>query len=84
MTSEEENLIVDITGFKCPVPLIKTRRALKQSPTNQLIKFVGTEVEEISRKEILIALENMEQEILSVNIEDNGDWEISVKTKKSI
>ena len=79
MTSEDENLVVNITGFKCPIPLIKTRRALKQSPTNQLIKFIGTEVEEISRKEILIALENMKQEIISVTIEDNGNWEIHVK-----
>jgi TusA-related sulfurtransferase len=79
MTSEKNGLVVDITGFKCPVPLIKTRRALKQSPANQIIKFIGTEIEEISRKEILIALENMKQEILSINIEDNGDWVITIK-----
>ena len=84
MTSEDESLIVDITGYKCPVPLIKTRRALKQSSTDQLIKFIGTEVEEISRKEILIALENMKQEILSVEIADNGDWEISVKKQTEL
>jgi tRNA 2-thiouridine synthesizing protein A len=78
MTSQVD-LMVDITGLVCPVPLIKTRRALKQSSDNQIIKFVGTKKEDISREEILIALDNLNQEVLDINIKDNGDWIILVK-----
>lgn len=83
MTSVQEDFTVDITGFKCPVPLIKTRRALKQSSPNQIIKFIGTEEEEVSRKEILIALESMKHLVLNVMIHDNGDWELLVKKQKA-
>lgn len=77
----QEDLMVDITGLNCPVPLIKTRRALKQSSNNQIIKFIGTKKEEISREEILIALDNLKQEVLDITIKDNGDWELLVRTQ---
>ena len=47
MSELKEDLVVDITGFKCPVPLIKTRRAVKQTSNDQLVKFIGTKEEEI-------------------------------------
>ena len=76
-------LIVDITGFKCPVPLIKTRRAIKQSTDDQIIKFIGTKEEEISRKEILVALETMKQPIINMEVNSStGDWEIITKKQQ--
>ena len=78
-----DELIIDITGFKCPVPLIKTRRAIKQSTDDQIIKFIGTKDEEISRKEILVALESMKQPIINMEVNSStGDWEIITKKQK--
>ena len=54
--------IVDITGLKCPVPLIKTRRVVLNAQVGETIKFFGTTEEEISRKEILLVIENLNQE----------------------
>ena len=80
MSETKEDLVVDITGFKCPVPLIKTRRAVKQTKINQIVKFVGTKEEEISRKEILVALESMKQFILNMEIDaSTGSWEILMR-----
>lgn len=76
MTSNNVDKILDITGQLCPVPLINTRRILRNSQINETIKFIGTEKEDISRKEILIALDNMKQEILDSKIETNGNWYI--------
>jgi len=73
------DLIVDVTGLTCPMPLIKTRRAIKKSQFNHIIKFVGTKEEEISRKEILIALEGMKQHILDVEVSSDGSWQIYVE-----
>ena len=50
MSEPKVDLLVDITGFKCPIPLIKTRRAVKKSINDQIIKFIGTKEEEISRQ----------------------------------
>ncbi|MHA2225342.1 MAG: sulfurtransferase TusA family protein [Candidatus Hodarchaeales archaeon] len=77
------NFRVDITGLQCPIPLIKARRAIKNATTGQTIKFVGTEKEEISRKEILIAISNLSKNNLSL-LEENGrenddKWFILIK-----
>ena len=74
MTSDNIDKILDITGQTCPVPLINTRRILRTSQIDEIIKFVGTAKEDISRKEILIALDNMKQKILDSKVESNGNW----------
>ncbi len=74
MSKYKADLIVDVTGLKCPIPLIKTRRAMKKSQINHIIKFVGTKEEEISRKEILVALEGMKQHVLDIEIASDGSW----------
>ncbi len=84
MSELKEDLLVDITGFKCPVPLIKTRRAVKKTTNNQIVKFIGTKEEEISRKEIIVALETMNQPILKMSIDSStGDWFILMKKHNS-
>ncbi|MHA1975802.1 MAG: sulfurtransferase TusA family protein [Candidatus Hodarchaeales archaeon] len=84
MPNLKEDLVVDITGFKCPVPLIKARRAVKQTSKDQLVKFIGTKEEEISRKEILVALESMKQPVINMQIDaSTGNWEILMKKKNA-
>jgi TusA-related sulfurtransferase len=74
------DVVVDITGLKCPVPLIKTRRAIRKATSGELIQFTGTKEEEISRKEILIALRNLKQTIIMDEYSSNGDeWQIITK-----
>ena len=76
MSKFNVSLVVDVTGLKCPIPLIKTRHAIKKSQKDQIIKFVGTKDEEISRKEILVALEGMKQKILDIEVAPDGSWQI--------
>lgn len=74
------DISVDITGLKCPIPLIKTRRAVLKAEKGQVIEFVGTPVEEISRKEILIAIESLKQKLLTNNdINDENKWRILIQ-----
>ncbi len=80
MIEVEPDFVVDITGLKCPVPLIKARRALKKADNGAIIIFTGTKEEEISRKEILIALNNLNQTVLSDEYNSDGEiWHINVK-----
>ncbi|MFX0016114.1 MAG: sulfurtransferase TusA family protein [Promethearchaeota archaeon] len=64
MKTEEPDFLIDITGLTCPIPLIKARRAIKSARKGQKIKFVGTIEEEVSRKEILIAISNLNQRLI--------------------
>ena len=40
---------------------------------------MGTENEEISRKEILVALEGMKQKVLEVEVTSDGSWQIYIE-----
>ena len=79
MTKYEADVVVDIKGLTCPIPLIKTRRAIKGSQNGTIIKFQGTWEEEVSRKEILIALKGLKQEIMKQEISADGSWVILIE-----
>ncbi|MFX0085455.1 MAG: sulfurtransferase TusA family protein [Candidatus Hodarchaeota archaeon] len=80
MNEVKPDFIVDIKGLKCPVPLIETRRALRKASIGNIIEFTGTKEEEISRKEILVALGNLKHTVISDNYNSNGErWQIYVK-----
>lgn len=79
MTKNEPDFFIDITGLSCPIPLIKARRAIKNATKGQTIKFVGTVNEEISRKEILIAISNLKQHLLEdINNTEENKWHILI------
>lgn len=74
------DILIDITGLICPVPLIKARRAIKSATKGQIIKFIGTSAEEISRKEILIAVSNLKQPLIENKENSEGDhWHILIQ-----
>lgn len=80
MNNEESNFLIDITGLTCPIPLIKARRAIKNATKGQIIKFIGTGDEEVSRKEILIAISNLKQQLLEdFNNQEEDRWHILIK-----
>ena len=74
---------IDITGLICPIPVIETRRAIKRAREGQIIEFIGTSEEAISRKEILLAIENLKQYLISnENFSDSDKWRILIKVQK--
>ncbi len=80
MTNTKADIFIDITGLVCPVPLIKARRAIKSASKGQTIEFFGTENEEISRGEILIAVTNLKQPIIeNKEFPENKTWHILIK-----
>ncbi|MHA1226465.1 MAG: sulfurtransferase TusA family protein [Candidatus Hodarchaeales archaeon] len=78
----ESNTKVDITGLKCPVPLILLRKTVIKANTGDMIEFTGTSEEAISRKEILMAIENLKQElVVNEDIASSNRWRILIKKK---
>ena len=80
MNKKEPDFLIDITGLTCPIPLIKARRAIKSATKGQTIKFIGTVDEEISRKEIRVAISNLKQHLLE-DIDNTVEnmWYILIK-----
>lgn len=80
MKNEESDYLVDITGLTCPMPLIKARKTIKNATKGQIIKFIGTGDEEVSRKEILIAISNLKQQLLEdFNNQEDDRWHILIR-----
>ncbi|TET84700.1 MAG: sulfurtransferase TusA family protein [Anaerolineales bacterium] len=67
---------VDVRGETCPVPLVETRKALRKAAPGDVIEVVGTHPS--SKKEIPMAVEALELELLSVEGSDN-DWTIRIR-----
>lgn len=80
MNKKEPDFLIDITGLTCPIPLIKARRAIKSATKGQTIKFIGTVDEEISRKEIRVAISNLKQHLLEdIDNTEENKWYILIK-----
>ena len=72
----EAHITVDCRGETCPVPLVETRKALRRAAPGDVVEVVGTHP--VSKKEIPMAVEALELELLSVEGSDT-DWTIRIR-----
>ncbi len=68
---------VDCTGETCPVPLVETRKALRQAKTGDIVEVTGTHPS--SKREIPMAVKAMGLELLEVKDEPAGTWKIRIR-----
>jgi len=67
---------VDVRGETCPVPLVEARKALRKAAPGDVVEIVGTHP--ASKKEIPMAVEALQLELLSVEGPDT-DWTIRIR-----
>jgi TusA-related sulfurtransferase len=67
---------VDVRGETCPVPLVEVRKALRRAAPGDVVHVVGTHP--ASKKEIPMAVDALELELLSVEGTDT-DWTIRIR-----
>ena len=67
---------VDCIGQNCPVPLVETRKAIRNASEGDVIQVTGTHPS--SKKEIPMAAEAMGLEVLDIT-EDGDRWTIRIK-----
>jgi TusA-related sulfurtransferase len=70
------DIVVDVRGETCPVPLVETRKALRKATPGDVIQVLGTHP--ASRKEIPMAVEALRLQLLSVEGSDT-DWTIRIQ-----
>jgi TusA-related sulfurtransferase len=73
---KEKIVKVDCMGDNCPMPLVKTRKAIRKASPGDIIEVIGDHAS--SKKEIPMAVEALGLELLSVE-EDGDKWTIKIK-----
>ncbi len=74
MMSKEIN--VNCLGENCPVPLVETRKAIRKAEKGDVLVVTGDH--SASKKEIPMAVDAMDLELISVEDKD-GHWEIKIR-----
>jgi tRNA 2-thiouridine synthesizing protein A len=69
-------LKVDVRGQTCPIPLVETRKALRQAAPGDVVVVLGTHP--ASKEEIPMAVEALQLELVSVEGTDT-DWTIRIQ-----
>ena len=67
---------VDCINETCPVPLVETRKALRNASKGDVVQVTGTH--QSSKKEIPMAVRAMGLELLDVG-EEKGVWSIRIR-----
>ncbi len=69
-------ILVDCRGETCPVPLVETRKAIRQAQPGDVIVVIGTHP--ASREEIPMAVRALGLELVSVEGTET-DWTIRIR-----
>ncbi len=75
--SNMPDVIVDVTGETCPIPLIEMRKAVMKAEKGDVIEVRGTHP--ASKKEIPLAVRSLGLELLSEEEVDGGVWRILIR-----
>jgi tRNA 2-thiouridine synthesizing protein A len=67
---------VDCMNETCPVPLVETRKALRNAKEGDIVEVIGTHP--ASKKEIPMAVKALGMELLDVQ-EKDGVWRIRIR-----
>lgn len=70
-------VVVDVRGETCPIPLIETRKALRRAAEGEIVEVVGTHG--ASKKEIPMAVKNLGLELVDVAEDEEGVWRIRIR-----
>lgn len=72
----QSDLVVDVTGETCPIPLVEMRKAVMKAKKGDVIEIKGTHP--ASKQEIPMAVDSLGLELLSIKEEDQV-WHIFIK-----
>ena len=79
MAVSDVNEVLDTSGLSCPLPVLKTKKALKQLEIGDMLKVISTD--EGSKKDIAAWARMTGQELVDT-FEDEGKYVFIVKRLK--
>ena len=75
--SIKSDVVVDVIGETCPIPLVEMRKAVMKTEKGQVIEVKGTHGP--SRKEIPMAVDSLGLEMLGEDLDEKGVWHIFIR-----
>lgn len=74
IATQEDKIIVDVIGEKCPIPLVEMRKAVMRTKPGQLIEVIGNH--RASKKEIPMALDSLGKVLIGIQEDADGVWHV--------
>ena len=74
------DVVIDVLGYMCPVPLVETRKALKKMHIGQVLEVVGDH--SASLVEIPNSMKEIGNEVLAIKKNDGPKWHMFILKKK--
>ena len=71
------DVVLDVSGEVCPVPLVKTRRALDKMEKERILEVIGTDEE--AKLDIIMAVRELKMELIKEETEKDGKWHIIIR-----
>ena len=71
------NAILDLSGEVCPVPLVKTRRAMDNMERGDVIEVIVTSKD--SEVNIIMAAKELGMKIAKIGTDKDGKWHIRIR-----
>jgi len=72
-------ITLDLSGEVCPVPLVKSRRAMDKMESGDVLEIIVTR--EDSRVNIVMAAKELGMEIRKIRKDKHGKWHIIIRKK---
>ncbi len=69
--------VIDCSGLKCPMPLAKTVKAVKELQTGQILEMISTDPG--SQLDVTAWAKQTQNELLSVRQGEFGEWHFLIK-----
>ena len=77
MGNIKTDAILDTKGLNCPVPVLKTKKALDNLSPGQVLGVYATDP--ITKQDIPALVKRLGHELIQINEEDNGVLEFFIK-----
>jgi len=71
------DVILDVSGEVCPMPLIKTRRALDKMEKGMILEIIGTNEE--SKLDVIMAVQELKMELIKEETDSNEKWRLIIR-----
>ena len=80
MTAVVPAKLIDCSGLKCPMPLAKTIKAIKELQSGQVLEMISTDPG--SQLDVAAWVKQTQNELLSARQGERGEWHFLIKKTK--
>ncbi len=71
------DILVDVIGEMCPIPLVEMRKAVMRADKGSIIEIQGTHTS--SKQEIPMAVDSLGLKLLKIEDDSEGIWHIYIQ-----